>query len=310
MRTAPRPLALLALVVLAVHPPNGSRAEDAPIRHSFFVAGAMTGIVSEDLEVVWDSGRGGARDGQVLEDGTVLVCWSNEIREFDPARNVAWTYRLDPRNKELGTVQRLPDGRTMLTELGPSPRLLEVDREGKILLEVPLQPETDNYHMQTRMARKLPNGNYLVPHLFAFAVKEYTPAGEVVKTFRTNLSPLLGPPDTHNWPFTAIRLPDGNTLIGLTHGDKIVEVNAEGEVVWKASNEDVEGAPFADACGAQRLPNGNTVITAYAQKDPDKVKMFEITRDKKVVWSQTKFKAHHFQILTTNGVPVEGPPMR
>ena len=30
------------------------------------------------------------------------------------------------------------------------------------------------------MARKLPNGNYLVPHLLAFKVKEYTPEGKVV----------------------------------------------------------------------------------------------------------------------------------
>ena len=54
-------------------------------------------------------------------------------------------------------------------------------------MTVPLKPETKNGHMQTRMVRrKLPNGNYeIVPHLLAFAVKEYKPDGTVVRTIRT-----------------------------------------------------------------------------------------------------------------------------
>ncbi len=285
-------------------------AEPEPVRHSFFVAGAMTGLVGEDMQIIWDSGRGGARDGEVLADGSILICWADEIREFNPAREVVWNYKLDARNKELGTVHRLESGLTLVTELGPLPRLMEIARDGKVRVEVPLKPETDNAHMQTRMARKLPNGNYLVPHLLAFAVKEYTPAGEVVKTFTTRRVPELGPEGTENWPFTAIRLPDGNTLINLTHGNKTIEVDAEGTIVWKASNDDVAGQPFADPCGAQRLPNGNTVIASYGQQDPNKIKMFELTRDKKIVWSQTKFPAHHFQLLTTNSKPVQGPAMR
>ena len=55
---------------------------------------------------------------------------------------------------------------------------------------VPLKPETKNGHMQTRMARKLTNGNYIVPHLLAFAVKEYKPDGTVVRTIRTDLEEL------------------------------------------------------------------------------------------------------------------------
>jgi hypothetical protein len=86
-------------------------------------------------------------------------------------------YPKSPENREIGTVQRLENGRTLITELGPKPRLMEVDAAGKIVLEFPLQPETDNAHMQTRMARKLASGNYLVPHLLAFKVKEYTPKG-------------------------------------------------------------------------------------------------------------------------------------
>ena len=153
--------------------------------------------------------------------------------------------------------------------------MLEVSREGEIAVEVPLKPDTDNAHMQTRMARKLPNGNYIVPHLLGFAVKEYAPDGKVVRTIRTDLEELGGRKE-ENWPFTAILLGDGRLLVNLTHGNKTVEFDGEGKVVWRVDNSDVDGR-FADPCGGQRLANGNTVICSYGQRNPNKAKVFEIT---------------------------------
>ncbi|MCG8652549.1 MAG: hypothetical protein MI861_22100, partial [Pirellulales bacterium] len=153
---------------------------ESPIKHSFFVAGpTFTGIIGEDGKETWNSGRGGARDGWVLPSGNVLIAWADVVKEFTPDKQIVFEYQRDPGNKEIGTVERLANGNTLITELGTKPRLLEVTPEGKIAVDVPLQPETDNAHMQTRMARKLPGGNYLVPHLLAFKVKEYTPEGDV-----------------------------------------------------------------------------------------------------------------------------------
>jgi hypothetical protein len=203
----------------------------------------------------------------------------------------------------------LENGNTLITELGKKPRLLEVAADGKIVVETPLLPETDNAHMQTRMARKLPSGNYLVPHLLAFKVKEYTPAGKVVREMRTDLD-TLGGRAAENWPFTAIRLADGRTLVNLTHGNKTVEFDAEGKVVWEVSNADFPDLkPFADPCGGQRLPNGNTVIASYGSKGA--IKAFEVTPDKQIVWKYTgPHRIHELQILTTNGKPLEGEPLK
>ena len=280
------------------------------ITHSFFVAGPnFTGIIGEQGEVIWDSERAGARDGWVLENGNILICWSDEVKEFKDRSEVVFHYILDTTyNQELGTVQRLANGYTLITELGDHPRLLEVDGDGQVMVDVPLQPETDNGHMQTRMARKLGNGNYLVPHLLAFKVKEYTASGEVVNSFPTDMD-HLGGRDAKNWPFTAIRLSNGNTLVNLTNGNKTVEMDASGQVVWRADNDDFDGAPFDDPCGAQRLPNGNTVVASYHAKEG--IKLFEITPEKEMVWSYTgDYRVHHFQILTTNGVELEGVPLK
>ena len=132
---------------------------------------------------------------------------------------------------------------------------------------------------------------------------------KVLKAFLTD-DPDLGGRAAENWPFTAIRLENGHTLVNLTHGNKTVELDADGKVVWKISNDDFqEEMPFADPCGAQRLPNGNTVIASYASQKP--IKVFEVTRDKKIVWKYTgPHRAHEIQILTTNGSPVEGKPLK
>lgn len=279
------------------------------VSHSFFVAGPVfTGIVGEKGQRLWDSGKAGARDGWVLPSGNILIAWKDIVKEFTPAKEIVWEYKRDPANREIGTVQRLDSGMTLVTELGKKPRLMEVDADGNIQMEFPLQPETDNAHMQTRMARKLSNGNYLVPHLLAFKVKEYTPSGKVVREFKTDADDLGGR-DSKNWPFTAIRLENGNTMICLTNGNKVIEVDANGKRVWKVTNEDLPGNPIDDACGGQRLPNGNTVIASYHAKKG--IKLLEVTPEKKIVWTHTgPERVHHFQILTTNGQPIEGNPLK
>ncbi|MDA7921929.1 PQQ-binding-like beta-propeller repeat protein [Verrucomicrobiales bacterium] len=280
----------------------GEQRSESGIRHSFLIAGNPTVIVSEEGKVTWKA-EGKARDAFVLPNGNVLASINNTAKEITPEGKTIWEYKLAPENKELGTAVRLEDGNTLVVERGPKPRILELTQDGKITVEVPLLPETDNGHMQTRMARKLPNGNYLVPHLLAFAVKEYQPDGTVVKTFRTDLEEL-GARKAECWPFTAIRLENGNTLVNLTHGNQVVEFDADGKVVWHVTNKDVEGR-FADPCGGQRLANGNTVVCSYGQKKPDMAKLFEITSEKKVVWEfiHPKARAHEVHILTTNGKP-------
>jgi len=278
------------------------------IRHSYLTLGGKTAIVDEEGKAAWEY-NGGARDGFVLPNGNVLLAYSDRVVEVTRDKQVVFSYQRSKENSEIGTTQRLYNGNTLVTELGKQPRLLEVDPKGNIVLDVPLQPETDNAHMQTRMARQLRNGNYLVPHLLAFAVKEYSPDGKIVRVFKTDFEELGGR-KAENWPFTAIRLDNGNTVVSLTHGNKLVELGPQGEIVWKVTNDDVGGL-FKDPCGSQRLANGNTVIGSHAASSG--VSMVEVTPERKIVWTSDHPLAagvHHFQILTTNGKPEPGMPMK
>ena len=278
----------------------------AEITHSFLGAGKANGvvIVGEDGEIDWRL-QVPASDGWVLDDGNIVlalyptkdfpgggvVVVDRETKEF--------VYRYNGQQKEISTAQPLPDGRFLVAELGPEPRAIVLDQNAKVVKTMPLQCQRNNAHMQTRMLRLLPNGNYIAPHLLDFAVKEYDPeTGKVLKVFKTDDRGR----DKRDWPFTAIRLENGNTLIGCTNGNRIIEIDADGKIVWSVNNEDLGEKLFDDACGVQRLPNGNTVVTSYHAKG-NSVKLFEITREKEVVWRYSGMKAgfHHFQMLTTNG---------
>lgn len=300
---------IVCLTLFSLLGPQAFAGDDAAIKHSFLGVGKAnrTVIVGEDGEVRWKFDMP-ASDGWVLPNGNVLLVLygtkgfpNGGVVEVERAtKKIVFQYK--GRQKETSTVQPLSDDRFLVAELGPKPRALVIDRKGKVVTTTPLQCQRKNFHMQTRMLRVLPNGNYIAPHLLDFAVKEYEPgSGKVVRTFATDDRGR----EKRDWPFTAIRLNDGNTLIACTNGNRVIEVDAGGMIVWSVTNEDLGERLFDDACGAQRLPNGNTVVSSYHAKG-DQVKLFEVTREKKVVWRYSGMQQgfHHFQILTTNGKPI------
>ncbi len=304
--------AVVPSLVLGTLTAGAGESAPAGVRHSYLVLGGKTAIIGEDGKSSWEY-AGGSRDGFVLPNGNVLLAYADRVEEVVPPppqlNRVVFSYRRSPENGEIGTAQRLYNGNTLITELGAKPRILEVNPQGQVVHTVPLQPETDNTHMQTRMARQLRNGNYLVPHLLAFAVKEYAPDGRVVNVLRTDLAEIGGRP-AENWPFTAIRLDNGHTLVSLTHGNKVVEFNGRGEIAWQVNNDNVKGL-FKDPCGSQRLANGNTVVGSHAANTG--ISLVEVTPDQQMVWTSDHPLAagvHHFQILTTNGKPEPGMPLK
>lgn len=297
----PRLLSLLAAAMFAA--PAVAAAD--PVKHAFLATGGETFITDEAGKVTWKYPHS-SRDGWVLENGNVLLALSKgkqypggAVVEVDRDGKVVFEFK--GTQAEVNTVQALAGGAVLLTEAGDKPRILEVGRDGKVIADVPLKAQTKDHHLQTRMARKLPSGNYLVPQLLDRVVREYDPKGAVVWEAKTP-----------HMPFTAIRLPDGNTLIGCTLGHLVIEVDKAGKEVWRVSNDDLPGKPINDACGVQRLSNGNTVITSH-HATAGQVKLLEVTRDKKVVWTYTddrKGGIHHFQILDAHGKPDAKSPLR
>ncbi|WP_315850177.1 hypothetical protein [Pirellula sp. SH-Sr6A] len=286
--------------------------------HRFLACGAKTYVMEADGKASWTYPHS-TRDGYVLEDGRIVLTLSKspkfpsgaviEISQ-DGKERLIW----NGTQSEVNSAHPTEEGTFVITEAGPNPRLLEIDSEGKVLVEFPLQCQKPNHHMQTRMARKLHDGTYLVPHLLDFAVKQYDKKGDILNVIDTSVQE-----DTertiHTWPFTAIRHGEGHTLACCTNGNRVVDFDAAGKIVWELTNKDLPGPWLQDPCGGQVLPNGNIVITSYAAggKDPKGPKLIEVNREKEVVWTYVDGQPvgiHHFQILKTNGEVLRGPTLK
>jgi outer membrane protein assembly factor BamB len=279
-------------------------AADQPAGRSFLMLGGLTQIVDGSGKAIWKY-PAATRDGYVLPNGNLLLTLSKNkaypggaVVEVTREQKIVWEYR--GTQSEVNTGVLLANGNIMLTEAGDKPRLLEVARDGSIKVEIPLGCQVTNHHLQSRMARPLPNGHYLVPQ--DKTVREYDATGKVVWERKSPESAL------DNRSFCCLRNAAGHTLISLTVGNHIIEVDTEGKIVWELRDGDLPGVPVNRTTALSWLPNGNIVFSNYAARAPQP-KLVEITREKKVVWTYvdgSKEGVHEFQLLDEAGKPLAG----
>jgi hypothetical protein len=306
-----------SLLVSSVHGQGGRSAPDqngfslrqgssSGVKHGVMGFGEDTFIANSGGRMLWRDSRN-TRDGWLLPKGRRLLTITKSADyphgaalELDSNGRTLFEYT--GTQSEVNSVEKTREGHYVLTEAGDRPRLLELDASGKTIVEFPLMCQTKDAHMETRMARKLKNGHYLVPHLLDLAVREYDRSGKVVWEAKTP-----------NWPFSAIRRENGNTTISCTHGNMVVEVDKKGSIIWQLTNDDLPGAPLKDACGAQLLSNGDLVITSYGSGGADEPKLTEVTPDKKIVWQLFTGRPHglhQFEILNADGSLPRGEAAR
>ena len=241
-------------------------------------------VVNEKNEAEWQEEVKDIHDVSVLPGGNILfqTDWTT-IVEMSPDKKLVWRYDAAKSNGNAGkkvevhAFQRLADGVTMIAESGPG-RIIEVDREGKLLKEVKIRVSKSDPHRDTRLVRKLQSGNYLVCHEGDAAVREYDALGKVV--WEHNVGSAV---------YSAMRLPGGNTLIGCGNGNKVIEVNPGGDIVWKIEKNDLSGITLTWVTMVNRLSNGNTLIV-NCHAGPNNPQLIEITPEKKVVWTFKDFE--------------------
>lgn len=296
-----RPSVSVLLVCLATLAPAGAE-QTGPARR---VLGAddstrRLAIIAPDGSVEWEMKVGAIHDAAVLPNGNVLFQqgWTRII-EVTPDKQTVWEYDAARQNGnegkrvEVHAFQRLADGHTMIVESGPA-RIIEVEQAGRIRHQIKLKVDHPNPHSDTRLARKLANGHYLVAHESDGAVREYDATGRIVWEFDV---PLFGKPRRGghgpeafgNSVFSAARLANGNTLIGTGNGHSVLEVTPDKQIVWKLEQNDLPGITLAWVTRVERLPNGHTLI-GNCHAGPDQPQFIEVTPGKQVVWTFKDWK--------------------
>jgi hypothetical protein len=277
------------------------------IRHRVLAADSSTqriALIDEDGKVIWQRHIGDLHDLHLLPDGNILMqdTWTHLI-EVTPGKTpeqdkVVWEYDAGKMNGNAGhevqvhAFQRLVDGSTMIAESGVG-RIIEVDRDGKLLHQIRLKRDHPSAHSDTRLVHRLDNGHYLVSQEADGAVREYDGDGQIVWDYDVPLfdhprAPGHGPEAFGNQTFAALRLVNGNTLIATGNGHGMLEVTPQKQIVWSVRQHDLLGIELAWVTTLQILPNGHIVFgNCHAgEKNPQIV---EINHDKHVLWTFKDF---------------------
>jgi hypothetical protein len=234
-------------------------------------------------------------------------CILNRVVEVNPDTNtMVWEhswYDAFPTHHEVHDADRLPNGETAIVDMG-NDRAFTVDRRGTITWEwyaadhlaegtafwekyiAPLPesereefarkgPESDWTHMND--IDQLENGNFqLSIRNFDTTIEVARPSGDIVG--------VVGAPTDHavmNEQHNPNRLERHDTLlVADSENDRVVEVHASnGSVVWEYDGTG-SGAKLAWPRDADRLPNGNTLVT-----DSRNFRVIEVGPNGSVVWS-------------------------
>ena len=269
-------------MLLIVHASLSLKAEPFQMGagHRFVCTDYVQGkvfVISPAGKIVWEyDGATNCNEVWALPGGNLLFNTGHGVREVTPDKKVVFDYESA---SEIYACQRLANGNTFVGECSAG-RLLEVDPAGKIVKEIDLLPKgTNGGHAFMRNARKLDNGNYLVAHYGLGCVREYDATGKIIREI-----PAAG------GPHSAVRLPNGNTLVSCADGSggsRVFEVDANNQVVWQVRGDELPGVSLRFMAGLERLPNGNTLMCnwlGHRNQFGQTADLIEVAPDKKVVW--------------------------
>jgi len=256
-------------------------------------------VVAPTGEIEWKLPCGPIHDLRLLPNGHLLYQdgWTRII-EIDADCRPVWEYNAKTngngdRPVEVHAFQRLPNGDTMIVESGPA-RIIEVDYEGTITQRIKLQVDNPSVHSDTRNACKTRAGTYLVAHERDGMVREYDATGKLIWDFPVPLFGKVrksghGPEAFGNQVYSAVRLDNGNTLIGTGNGHSVLEVTPAKEIIWKLDQHDLAGITLAWVTQVRRLANGNTLLV-NCHAGPKNPQIIEFTPEKQVVWTFKNFE--------------------
>jgi outer membrane protein assembly factor BamB len=279
--------------------------------------------LAADGSTAWEMPWQGIHDIHVLPSGNLMVQQgASTVVEIDhQTKQVVWSYDAarrggnEGKKVEVHAFQPLDNGHVMIAET-TSKRIIEVDRDGNITKQIPMVVDHPHPHTDTRLARKLASGNYLVAHEGDGAVREYDgKSGEVVwqyevPMFGKQAADGHGPKAWGNKVFAALRLPSGNTLLSTGNGHSVLEVTPSKEIVWQLHQDDLAPIRLGWVTTLEVLPGGNYVI-GNCHAGPDQPLLIEIEpKTKQVVWTLGRFDDFGNSVSNSQILGLKTPAIR
>jgi outer membrane protein assembly factor BamB len=240
-------------------------------------------------------------DCTMLSNGNIVFSRRLGASEVTPDKRIVWNYDAPP-GTEIHVAYPVDKDHVLIVQNGNPAQLKVIDMlTGKDDMEMDLDSaHPDAPHGQFRRARMTSRGTFLVAHMDLGKVVEYSEDGRKIWS--------VDAPGA----WSAVRLKNGNTLIGGNRYGYVREVDAQGKTVWEIKKDDLPGIELYTVQEVSRLENGNTLINNWNGSAPEAEKLnvpqlIEVTPDKKVVWALRDYQAlgpaTATQLLDEKGAP-------
>jgi len=285
---------------------NNDSGGSGPIAHRALISGGGNlYIIGPTGKVEW-TGSGGDMDCWFLASGNILHAYGTGVRETKPdyvsGKGGAVVWDRATVDGETHSCQPLEEGNFLVAEShsGGVSYIVEIDRSKAELKKVLVSfPAAETAHTQFRQVRKLPSGNYLYAEQHGDSV-EIDPTGKEVHRYAGGT-------------FEALRLSNGNTLVSGGYSNQMLEYDQTNKVVWQVTPDDFKAVGITPhfIAGVVRLDNGDTVFSNW-NAPPADAAVFQMTREKKIVWSLMQPKNATDNSLTTTCRILDGiafPPV-
>ncbi|MEX0324316.1 MAG: hypothetical protein AB3N63_19315 [Puniceicoccaceae bacterium] len=253
-------------------------------------------IIDKTGQLLWERPGRGLFEAWPMGDGSVLLADIDKIQKVIPSLKtgaedkVLWTYKRG-QGEKVDTLPKgiiyqctpLADGNILVTESGIY-RMVELNAKGEVFKNIPIPAPAEDHAQSLRLARKTKAGTYLVCYMLEGKIVEVNGAGKVLRTIDVN--PFVD--EAGPSAYEAVPLARGRILVSLGPSNKVIILNKRGKLEWELSRADLPD-DFGELHWITKcipLENGNIIVINYC-KGQGKVKAFEITMDKKIVWQMT-----------------------
>ncbi len=151
---------------------------------------------------------------QRLRNGNTFITTFGEILEVDPKGVTLWSQK-NPNGGLIGRSHRLRNGNILYAAGGF--KVIEVDAKFNPIRTAEVPSSGDSW----MSLEPLPGDRFLISPYGSNKVMEIDVKGKVLWECATQT------------PMSAVRLANGNTLVGSDRGHAVIEYNREGKEVWK-----------------------------------------------------------------------------
>ena len=218
-------------------------------------------------------------DVELLSNNNIqIVVPRKGIFEIDKSGKIVWEYRTE---KVSHDADRLENGNILFAfgneDKVTDAQVREITPDGKLVWswyakqdfdKAPYNEIYDQGWTHTNAVLRMDNGNTLISPRNFDMLLEVDKTGKIVKTIGKGLMKYQHDP---------VFLPNGNLLFeNHDEPNEVLEINPDtNEILWKFTIANLHIQPVRDA---NRLPNGNTLITGTSA-------IIEVTPGGEIVWS-------------------------